>query len=60
LIRVLEDEGEVDTMQKITPFLWFDNQDEEAMKHISHYSKMQKPFALSDTGTRDPGQKGQS
>jgi predicted 3-demethylubiquinone-9 3-methyltransferase (glyoxalase superfamily) len=39
-------------MQKITPFLWFDNQAEDAMKFYTSVFKNSKPGAVSNVGGR--------
>ena len=45
--------------QKITPFLWFDNQAEEAMKFYTSIFKKSKVGKVSRYGDAGPGPKGQ-
>jgi len=45
-------------MQKITPFLWFDNQAEEAMNFYVSNFKNSKPGRISRYGDAGPGPKG--
>jgi predicted 3-demethylubiquinone-9 3-methyltransferase (glyoxalase superfamily) len=45
-------------MQKITPFLWFDNQAEEAMNFYMSIFKNSKAGAVSRYGEAGPGPKG--
>ena len=45
-------------MQKITPFLWFDNQAEEAMKFYVSIFKNSKVGKVSRCGDAGPGPKG--
>ncbi len=45
-------------MQKITPFLWFDNQAEEAMKFYTSIFKNSKVGTISLYGEEGPGPKG--
>src|SRR6478672_11426279 len=45
-------------MQKITPFLWFDNQAEEAMKFYTSVFKNSKIGSVSRYGDAGPGPKG--
>jgi predicted 3-demethylubiquinone-9 3-methyltransferase (glyoxalase superfamily) len=45
-------------MQRITPFLWFDNQAEEAMKHYLSIFKNAKAIRLIRYGDQGPGPKG--
>ena len=45
-------------MQKITPFLWFDNQAEEAMKFYVSIFKNSKVVAVTRYGETGPGPKG--
>ena len=42
-------------MQKITPFLWFDNQAEEAMNFYLSIFKNSKAGAISRYGDAGPG-----
>jgi len=46
-------------MQKITPFLWFDNQAEEAAKFYTSIFKNSKIKSISRYGDAGPGPKGQ-
>lgn len=46
-------------MQKITPFLWFDNQAEEAMNFYVSIFKNSKPGRVTRYGDAGPGPKGQ-
>src|SRR5206468_1324063 len=46
------------TMQKITPFLWFDNQAEEAMNFYTSIFKNSKITMLRRYGEEGPGPKG--
>jgi len=46
-------------MQKITTFLWFDNQAEEAMKFYCSLFKDSKILSVSRYGEAGPGPKGQ-
>lgn len=46
-------------MQKITTFLWFDNQAEEAMNHYLSVFKNSKSGTVSRYGDAGPGPKGQ-
>ena len=46
-------------MQKITPFLWFDNQAEEAAKFYTSIFKNSKIKNVSRYGDAGPGPKGQ-
>lgn len=45
-------------MQKITPFLWFDNQAEEAMNFYLSIFKDSKALAVTRYGDAGPGPKG--
>jgi predicted 3-demethylubiquinone-9 3-methyltransferase (glyoxalase superfamily) len=45
-------------MQKITPFLWFDNQAEEAMNFYMSIFKNSKPGRIVRYGDAGPGPKG--
>jgi len=45
-------------MQKITPFLWFDNQAEEAVKFYTSIFKNSKTGKVSRYGEAGPGPKG--
>ncbi|MGC3982963.1 MAG: VOC family protein [Steroidobacteraceae bacterium] len=45
-------------MQKITPFLWFDNQAEQAMNFYLSVFKDSKPLKLARYGDAGPGPKG--
>jgi predicted 3-demethylubiquinone-9 3-methyltransferase (glyoxalase superfamily) len=45
-------------MQKITPFLWFDNQAEEAMKFYTSIFKKSKIVSVNKYGDAGPGPKG--
>ena len=45
-------------LQKITPFLWFDNQAEEAMNFYVSIFKNSKPERISRYGDAGPGPKG--
>jgi predicted 3-demethylubiquinone-9 3-methyltransferase (glyoxalase superfamily) len=45
-------------MQKITPFLWFDNQAEEAMKFYASIFKNSKVGKVTRYGEAGPGPKG--
>jgi predicted 3-demethylubiquinone-9 3-methyltransferase (glyoxalase superfamily) len=45
-------------MQKITPFLWFDNQAEEAMNHYLSIFKNAKVVSIMRYGDAGPGPKG--
>jgi predicted 3-demethylubiquinone-9 3-methyltransferase (glyoxalase superfamily) len=45
-------------MQKITPFLWFDNQAEEAMKFYTSIFKNSKIIQVRRYGEAGPGPKG--
>lgn len=45
-------------MKKITPFLWFDGQAEEAMKFYTSIFKNSKKGAISRYGEAGPGKKG--
>jgi predicted 3-demethylubiquinone-9 3-methyltransferase (glyoxalase superfamily) len=45
-------------MQKITPFLWFDNQAEEAMNFYASIFKNSKIGKVTRYGEAGPGQKG--
>ena len=45
-------------MQKITPFLWFDNQAEEAMKFYTSIFKNSKKGTISRYGEAGPGPAG--
>lgn len=45
-------------MQKITPFLWFDDQTEEAMNYYVSIFKNSKVESVSRYGEAGPGQKG--
>ena len=45
-------------MQKITPFLWFDNQAEEAMKFYTSIFKNSKIGRVTHYGDSGPGPKG--
>jgi predicted 3-demethylubiquinone-9 3-methyltransferase (glyoxalase superfamily) len=45
-------------MQKITPFLWFDNQAEEAMNFYMSVFKNSKTITVSRYGEAGPGPKG--
>ena len=46
-------------MQKISPFLWFDNQAEEAMNFYTAIFKNSKPGNVSRYGSNVPGKGGQ-
>ena len=58
MIRVLKDNIEEDCMQKITPFLWFDNQAEEAVNFYLSVFKKSKIVRVSRSGEEGPGVKG--
>jgi predicted 3-demethylubiquinone-9 3-methyltransferase (glyoxalase superfamily) len=45
-------------MQKISPFLWFDNQAEEAMNHYVSIFKNSKAGSITRFGDAGPGPKG--
>jgi predicted 3-demethylubiquinone-9 3-methyltransferase (glyoxalase superfamily) len=45
-------------MQKITPFLWFDSQAEEAMNFYVSIFKNSKPLGITRYGDAGPGPKG--
>ena len=45
-------------MQKITPFLWFDNQAEEAMKFYQSIFKNSKEISITRYGEGGPGEEG--
>ena len=45
-------------MQKITPFLWFDNNAEEAMKFYTSIFKNSKAGRVARYGDAGPGPKG--
>jgi predicted 3-demethylubiquinone-9 3-methyltransferase (glyoxalase superfamily) len=45
-------------MQKITPFLWFDNQAEEAMNFYVSVFKNSKHVSITRYGEAGPGAKG--
>jgi predicted 3-demethylubiquinone-9 3-methyltransferase (glyoxalase superfamily) len=45
-------------MQKITPFLWFDDQAEEAMNHYVSIFKNSKIGSVTRYGDAGPGPKG--
>ena len=45
-------------MSKITPFLWFDNQAEEAMQFYTSIFKNSKPGRITRYGEGGPGAKG--
>ena len=45
-------------MQKITPFLWFDDQAEEAMHHYVSIFKNSKVWGVTRYGDAGPGPKG--
>jgi len=45
-------------MQKITPFLWFDGQAEEAMNHYVSIFKNSKVLSVARYGDAGPGPKG--
>jgi predicted 3-demethylubiquinone-9 3-methyltransferase (glyoxalase superfamily) len=45
-------------MQKITPFLWFDDQAEQAMQHYVSIFKNSKPLGVTRWGDAGPGPKG--
>jgi predicted 3-demethylubiquinone-9 3-methyltransferase (glyoxalase superfamily) len=45
-------------MQKITPFLWFDNQAEEAMNFYASIFKNSKVLGVTPYGDAGPGPKG--
>ncbi len=45
-------------MQKITPFLWFDNQAEEAMNYYVSIFKDSKVLSITRYGDAGPGPKG--
>jgi len=45
-------------MQKITPFLWFDNQSEEAMKFYTSIFKNSRAGKVTRYGEAGPGPKG--
>jgi predicted 3-demethylubiquinone-9 3-methyltransferase (glyoxalase superfamily) len=47
-----------DGMQKISPFLWFDNQAEEAMNHYVSIFKNSKAGSITRFGDAGPGPKG--
>jgi predicted 3-demethylubiquinone-9 3-methyltransferase (glyoxalase superfamily) len=49
---------EGDPMQKITPFLWFDNQAEEAMNFYVSIFKNSKVLSVARYGEGGPGPKG--
>ena len=45
-------------MQKITPFLWFDTQAEEAMNYYINIFKNSKEISITRYGETGPGEKG--
>ena len=45
-------------MQKITPFLWFDNQAEEAMNFYVSIFKNSKVLSVTRYGKEGPGPEG--
>ena len=45
-------------MQKITPFLWFDSQAEEAMNFYASIFKNSKILSVTRNGEEGPGKKG--
>lgn len=45
-------------MQKITPFLWFDNQAEEAMNFYTSVFQSSKILSVTRYGEEGPGEKG--
>jgi predicted 3-demethylubiquinone-9 3-methyltransferase (glyoxalase superfamily) len=47
-----------DGMQKISPFLWFDNQAEDAMNHYVSIFKNSKAGSITRFGDAGPGPKG--
>jgi predicted 3-demethylubiquinone-9 3-methyltransferase (glyoxalase superfamily) len=49
---------EKDSVQKITPFLWFDNQAEEAMNFYVSIFKNSKVLGVTRYGEAGPGPKG--
>jgi predicted 3-demethylubiquinone-9 3-methyltransferase (glyoxalase superfamily) len=49
----------ITSTQKITPFLWFDNQAEEAMNFYNSIFKNSKIGHVARYGTAGPGEKGQ-
>src|SRR5262247_3915381 len=49
-----------DTMQKITTFLWFDNQAEQAAEFYTSIFKNSKITSVSRYGDAGPGPKGQA
>jgi predicted 3-demethylubiquinone-9 3-methyltransferase (glyoxalase superfamily) len=51
-------EEEVDVMQKIIPFLWFDNKAEEAVKFYTSVFKNSKIKGITRYGEAGPGPKG--
>jgi predicted 3-demethylubiquinone-9 3-methyltransferase (glyoxalase superfamily) len=58
MIRVLKDNIEVNCMQKITPFLWFDNKAEDAVNFYLSVFKKSKIVRVSRYGNEGPGAKG--
>jgi predicted 3-demethylubiquinone-9 3-methyltransferase (glyoxalase superfamily) len=50
--------GRSKTMQKITPFLWFDNQAEEAMNFYISVFENSKVLSVTRYGEEGPGAKG--
>ncbi|RDC62351.1 VOC family protein [Adhaeribacter pallidiroseus] len=51
-------ENTPESTQKITPFLWFDNQAEEAMQHYTSIFKNSRINSVSRYGEGGPGPKG--
>lgn len=51
-------EKELNSQQKITPFLWFDNQAEEAMQHYTSIFKNSRINSVVRYGESGPGPKG--
>jgi predicted 3-demethylubiquinone-9 3-methyltransferase (glyoxalase superfamily) len=49
--------GKVADIQKITPFLWFENQAEEAARHHTSYFWIQRSNPSRATVILDPGRK---
>jgi predicted 3-demethylubiquinone-9 3-methyltransferase (glyoxalase superfamily) len=55
---VTDSKGDSDDMQKITPFLWFDDQAEDAMNHYVSIFKNSKVRGVTRYGDAGPGPKG--
>jgi predicted 3-demethylubiquinone-9 3-methyltransferase (glyoxalase superfamily) len=58
LIQIYYHKEEYNSMQKITPFLWFDNQAEEAMNFYVSVFKKSKIISITRYGELGPGAKG--